>query len=134
MSQENVEIVRRVWASAEKRDQRAVFMLYDPAIEWESHDVGSMELAGVYHGHEGVRRFVRVWLEAFETFDAQGESFIDAGDRVVVRYRVIGRGKRSGIDVEMLRWNTYEVRDGLVTRVELFASEAEALDAADLPE
>lgn len=50
------------------------------------------------------------------------------GERVVVRYRVRGLGRGSGIEVEMDRWNVYEVREGLVTRVDIFKSEAEALD------
>ena len=134
MSQENVEIVRRVWEAAERGDGRAVFALYDPAIVWESRYTGPIERGGLYHGHDGVRRFFREWFEAFATYHAQAETFIEAGDRVVVGYRVSGRGKGSGIEVEMARWNVYEIRNGLVIRVEVFKSEAEALEAAGLRE
>jgi ketosteroid isomerase-like protein len=94
MSQENVEIVRRVWEAAERRDDQAVFNLYDPAIVWESHFVGPIELGGLYHGHDGVRQFFRDWLESCETYHAQAEPFIEAGNEVVVGYRVaaVARG------------------------------------------
>jgi ketosteroid isomerase-like protein len=133
MSQENVEIVRRVWEAAERRDTDAVFALYDPAIVWESRYVGPIE-GGLYHGHEGVRQFFRDWLESFETYHAQAETFIEAGSKVVVGYRVSGRGQGSGIEIEMSRWNVYGIRNGLVIRVEIFESKAEAFEAVGLSE
>jgi ketosteroid isomerase-like protein len=50
MSQENVEIVRRVWEAWERRDTESVLGLYDPAIVWESHALAP--LGGSYRGHE----------------------------------------------------------------------------------
>jgi ketosteroid isomerase-like protein len=134
MSQENVDIVRRLWEAAERRDDEAVFALYDPAIVWESHYVGPMERGGVHHGHKGVRQFFRDWLESFDTYEAHAETFIEASDRVVVRYRVSGRGRGSGVEVEMSRWNVYGFANGLVIRVEIFDTETEALEAVGLSE
>ena len=134
MSRENVEVVRRVWEAAERRDNQAVFALYDTAIVWESHDAGPIEGGGHYHGHEGVRQFFHDWLESFETYRAQAETFIEAGNKVVVGYRVSGRGKGSGVEIEMARWNVYGIRNGLVIRVELFKTKEEALEAVGLGE
>ena len=134
MSRENVEVVRRLWEAAERQDDQAVYALYDPAIVWASTINGPLEVGGHYHGHEGVRQFFLDWLESFETYQAQAETFIDAGGRVLVGYRVSGRGKGSGVEVEMLRWNVYEVRNGLVTRLEIFETKAEALEAVGLRE
>jgi ketosteroid isomerase-like protein len=119
---------------AERRDNQAVFALYDPAIVWESHEVGPIERGGHYHRHEGVRQFFRDWLESFETYRAQAEAFIEAGNEVVVGYRVCGRGKGSGVEIEMTRWNVYGIRNGLVNRVELFKTKEEALEAVGLRE
>ena len=133
MSRENVEIVRRVWEAAERGDTQAAFAFYDLAIVWESRYMGPIE-GGVYHGHEGVRQFFRDWLGSFETYRAQAETFIDAGDKVVVGYRVSGRGKGSGVEIEMARWNVYGISNGLVIRVEIFETRAEALEAVGLAE
>jgi hypothetical protein len=81
-----------------------------------------------------VRRFFRDWLEAFEDYQAKAERFIEAGNKVVVGYRVTGRGKESGIEVEMPRWNVYAIENHLVTGVEIFGTETEALEAAGLSE
>ena len=134
MSQENVEVVRRLWNAAERRDDQAVYALYDPAIVWETGNTGPLDAGGHYRGHAGVRQFFRDWLEAFGAYSAHAETFIEAGDQVIVCYRVSGRGKESGIDIEMLRWNVYGIKEGLVVRVESFATEAEALEAAGLAE
>jgi ketosteroid isomerase-like protein len=134
MSQENMEVVRRIWGAAERGDDEAVFALYDPDIVWESHHVGPMERGGVHHGHKGIRHFFRDWLESFGSYEAHAETFTDAGDRVVVRYRVSGCGRGSGAEVEMTRWNVYEFANGLVTRVEIFCTEPDAREAAGISE
>src|SRR5689334_23981926 len=120
MSQENVEIVRRLWRASERGDDRAVFALYDSDIVWKSGTTGQVQFGGgPYHGHEGVRQFFLDWLESFGTYQATAEKFTEAGDKVVVGYRVSGRGRESGVDVEMPRWNVYGIRNGLVVHVEI---------------
>jgi ketosteroid isomerase-like protein len=87
---------------------RGLLELYDPAIAWE---VSTPPLAGSYQGHEGVRQYFREWMEAFEGYEAKAETFIDAGDKVVVRSRVKGRGKTSGAEVGMPGWQVYSVEE-----------------------
>jgi ketosteroid isomerase-like protein len=87
MPQENVEIVRRAWDAWERRDIEGLFALYDPAIIWDMSHYDDV-IGGVFRGHEGVRRFFGEWLEPFETYYAHAETFIDAGDNVVVEVRL----------------------------------------------
>jgi ketosteroid isomerase-like protein len=136
MSQENVEIVRRLWEEWERRNSEAVFALYDPAIVWSGDAThGALEgLGGVYHGHDGVRQFFREVLESFDNYQAHAETIEETGDRVLVGIRTSARGKGSGIAVEQHRWNVYELKDGLVVRVQIFETKAEALEAAGLSE
>jgi ketosteroid isomerase-like protein len=131
MSQENVEIVRRAWEAAERRDTEVVFALYDPDIVWQSH---YGPVSGTYHGHEGVRQFFHEWTEALESFRAHAEEFIDAGDSVVVCAMVWARGRGSGVEAEMPQGFLYTVKDGLVTRIEIFEGKERALAAAGLGE
>lgn len=98
MSQENVELVRAAW---ERRDMEALFAFYDPEIVWDQTRYAGGELAALYSGHDGVRRFFREWLAPFESYFAHADDFIDAGDAVVVSVRQGGRGKLSGADVAM---------------------------------
>ena len=100
MSQENVEVVRRLWQAAERRDNEAVFALYDPDIVWDTR-ADDQIAGGLYRGHEGVRQFFRAWLDSFGAFHTQAETFIEVGEKVLVGYRISGRGKESGVEVDM---------------------------------
>src|SRR6185503_19896561 len=75
-----------------------------------------------FTGHEGVREFFREWTEPLETFRARAETFIDAGDSVIVATRIWARGKGSGVEGEMPQGMVYSLRNGLVTRVDLYES------------
>jgi ketosteroid isomerase-like protein len=134
VTQENVEVVRRAWEAWKRRDIDGLFALYDPEIVWDMSHYDDV-ISGVFRGHEGVRRFFRQWLEPFETYHAHAENFIDAGDSVVVEVRQGGRGKASKAHVEMpVYWQVYNIRNGLVMRVEPYKVKAEAYEAAGLAE
>lgn len=134
MSRENVELVRSAWEAWERGDMGAVFEIYDPDIVWDqTHAPGP--IAGVYHGHDGVRQFFREWLAPFESYYCHAEDFIDADDAVIVRARQGGKGKGSGVEVEMRPyWQVYRLRDGRVVRIEPYGDREEALEAVGLRE
>jgi ketosteroid isomerase-like protein len=129
MSNRNLEIVRRAWEAWEREDWEPLYALYDPDVVWDASALRG-PITGVYHGVEGVRRYFREWLASFEAHEARAEKFSAVGDDVIVGLRLRGRGKTSGVEVEMSRWNLYMIRNGLAVRVELFETEAEAIEAA----
>jgi ketosteroid isomerase-like protein len=58
MSEENVELVRRLLDIFAKRDHEAVFAFYDPEIEWDTTNLpgappAMFDLAGVYRATRG---------------------------------------------------------------------------------
>ena len=66
MSQENVEIVRRVSDAYNRRDVGAMLDELHPEIEW--HPWLQIQFGGgatVYRGHQGVRKGIRELEEAF---------------------------------------------------------------------
>jgi ketosteroid isomerase-like protein len=137
MSQENVEIVRRVIEAHDGGDFAAVFAAYDQEIEWHIARVAPpmTDFEPVYHGHEGVRDFWRQWLAAWETASFEYEDFIEAGDSVVTILSQRMRGRRSGVELE---WNSYAqvwtLLEGKIVRVEFFPTRSEALETLGLPE
>jgi ketosteroid isomerase-like protein len=58
MSQENVEIIRAMYAAARQRDADTVLSLYDPNVECDYPRVrwGDPARRSIYHGHEGLRK------------------------------------------------------------------------------
>jgi ketosteroid isomerase-like protein len=132
VSAENVEIVRRVFEATARRDAETVFALYDPAVEWDTSraELGRLIEGGVFHGHEGVRRFLRKYNEAWEQMEYEIEELIDVGDQVVSVVNNRGRGRASGVEVELQMPGVWTIRDGRIVRAAFFTTRAEALDAA----
>jgi len=138
MSQENVEIVRRVYDAAARRDTATVLALYDPELEWDmTRRVGEglWGQGGLYRGHEGLRRWFREWSEGLDHIEYEAEELIAAGDdRVISEAYMRGRGRASGIEVGATLYAVWTIREGKVVRVVWFSRREEALEAAGLSE
>jgi ketosteroid isomerase-like protein len=64
MSRENVEVVRRVYDAAGRRDTATVLSLYDPDVEWDGSRIRWAEVlpgTAKFQGHEELRRFFRLY-------------------------------------------------------------------------
>jgi ketosteroid isomerase-like protein len=135
LTAENVEIVRRVYEAAAKRDAPTVLDLYDPEVELDNTRLQIVGGAGgVYHGHDGLRTFFREWHDVWETIEYDYEDLIDAGDdHVITVVRRRARGRLSGADVELHVALLWTIRAGRVIRLEWFPNRAEAVRAAGLP-
>jgi uncharacterized protein len=139
MSEENVELVRRLYEAVAERDSDTVLSIYHPDLEWDhTHNTEVAAVMGghtIYHGHDGLRRWSREFYEAWENVDAELEELIDAGDQVVVVLNYRGHGRVSGIEVEYTRMaGVLTIRDGQITRAEWFRRRDDALEAAGLLE
>jgi ketosteroid isomerase-like protein len=78
-----------------------------------------------------------VWLDFFEpwqSFPAEVERIISAGDKVVVLSRQHRRMTGAENEVETISAAVYLVRKGRIARAEFYAKRAEALDAVGLRE
>jgi ketosteroid isomerase-like protein len=137
MSQENVEIVRRVYEAAARRDVEAVLTLHHPEVEFDASCHPLTSLIGgtrVYRGHEGLRSFFHQRNEALEVEDACDE-LIEAGNHVISVWSARGRGRRSGVEVKLTGSAAlWTIREGKIVRVVFLPTRAEALEAAGLRE
>lgn len=136
MPQETVEIVRRVYDAGARRDVAAVLALYDPEVEWDISHSPARELMGrrVYHGHDGLRSFFREWYEAWETVQPDLDELFDAGEHVISAEITRGRGRASGVEVELPHHAVWTIRNGRIIRVVWFGTREEALEAAGVSE
>jgi 2-(1,2-epoxy-1,2-dihydrophenyl)acetyl-CoA isomerase len=134
MSQENVEIVQRVYEAFNREGLDAAFDHLHPDFEYDlSAAIGPY--AGIYSGRETVRKMFEDFFSAWEYMHVEPEDFIEAGeDRVLVPTRGRGRGKGSGIEIEGRPSAIWTVRDGQVIRGAVYNDRAEALEAAGLSE
>jgi ketosteroid isomerase-like protein len=138
MSQENVEIVRRLFAAFQNVDVGSferhlddVREIFDPEVEWVAAP-HSLLASEEYRGYDGVRRFWIHFLSAWDEYGVQVDELIDAGDQVVAVIRLCGRTNE--LEVDEARSSLLTLRDRRIVRIEPFASKDGALEAAGLQE
>ena len=95
MSQENVEIVRRVHEAWAVRDAEAAFEALAEDAELDERNAVRTEMLGVYRGRTEIEAVLRHQMEVFDEWQVEALEIIDAGDQVVVHVRITGgQGKR----------------------------------------
>ena len=62
------------------------------------------------------------------------EEMKDGADSVVACLHLTGRGKMSGVEVDLRVYMHYRLRDGKIVSVYEYEDRGEALEAAGLPE
>jgi ketosteroid isomerase-like protein len=132
MSEENVEIVRRVFDAFNRRDIAAFLELLDPDVEWVP--ILAVLEGRVYRGHGDIRRWIDDLATDWEFFEVCYEDLRDLGDRVLVSGHWRARGRASGVELENPGTYLYEIKNGRVVSMRTFTDRAEALGAAGLAE
>jgi ketosteroid isomerase-like protein len=131
MSQENVELVGAGYEAWNAGDMDALRGLFDPDASMRLPE-GWPE-PGPFIGREAVMRQLE---QQRETWDADAlepiADFIDAGERVVVRF--IWRGTGHGPESKIELTGIYTVRKGRLFAIEHFWDHADALEAVGLRE
>ncbi len=132
MSRENLEIVRRGWNAWLQGDLPGLFRTFDPEIVWDTSHFRDWPEAA-YRGTEGVQRFLKEWLDVWDDYEVSLYDVIAAPDgRVVSLFRHRGKGRGSGIPMDMPMAQIATLRDGKVTRLDHYDDPAEALEAVGL--
>ena len=89
----------------------------------------------LYKGHDGIRRLSAYWTQLFDEYTLVPQRVIDAGEgRVVILLHQQGRIVGSGDRVESPLGYLVEIRDRVITRVEIYFSWEATLEAAGLSE
>jgi ketosteroid isomerase-like protein len=135
MSQENVEIVRRVFDLFNRQEAKAVADLWTADGEWQPAVLGGGLLeSAAFRGADRLADFVDLQMETWDSSLAEPVEIRDLGDSVLVKVRLCAVGRASGIPVERETWNVYEFRDGKIATGRAFMAEQEALRAVGLAE
>ena len=130
MSAQNVEIVRRAYAHTQATG-RVHARVIAPDFIWDMSKFPWPEQQ-LYEGADGAQAFLDDWTDVWDDWEFEVEAFADAGDKVVAIVRQRGRAKATGMTVDMSFAKVWTVRDGKLTRMEMYADPAQALKAVDL--
>ena len=133
MSRENVEIVRNAFDAFSRDDIEGVLRLCDEDILiTQPHELPGASQQ--QRGYSGVLEAFRIWPEQWDDYQIEILRIADLGDYVVVTSRTGGRGKQSGVEVEMDFSFVFSVRDEKIVEMKIFMREDQALEAAGLRE
>jgi ketosteroid isomerase-like protein len=134
MSQENVEVVRKLYELFARREIEPAFSEYaDPNLELRVPPVYP-DTPEVFRGREGVERWIAMIDEVWAEWRFEPERYLDAGPTVVVLARLIAEGDSSGIHLEREVAHLWEVERGRATSIRVYLNQTDALDAAGLRE
>jgi ketosteroid isomerase-like protein len=133
MTEENVELVRRLLAAFNSGDVEAVVAAFDEeCVLEEPREMPDRPTKG-FRGHDGIREWMANLLAigevSFEPRDitpGQGLLFMELDSR--------GRGAASGAPFEWTTYGVVRARGGKITRVQVFLDRSDALEAAGLAE
>jgi ketosteroid isomerase-like protein len=126
VSEQNVELHRRLIEAYNARDTEAFIALCDPEIE--VHSVFAAPGGAVYHGHDGVWKWLRNLHETWgDEFRVEPEAFFDLGDTTLVFSVLHGRGRGSGVDVAMPNAQVARLRDDLIVYMKVYIHREDAL-------
>ena len=126
MSQENVEQMQDMY----RRATRSEFAesLHPQA---ELHQASVMPDTDDYFGREEFLRGTLLWHEEWESFTYRPQEFRGFGERVLIRVHLSGRGRSSGIELDMTLFHLWTFRDGMPWRCEVLVDESSALEALE---
>ena len=135
MSQDNVEVVRRMFERYSAGDTDAWVAFWDEDAEWVTSAFQPLEGGTrTYRGQEGMRRFHGDVVEALADMTIRGEELSATGDRVLVVGEIRGRGAASGAGfAQPMAW-LFEVRGGMLVRGRDFLDPDEAREEAERPQ
>jgi ketosteroid isomerase-like protein len=141
MSQENVEVVRRLLGfGAELRamlspstnlSDHPWLSLWHPECVIE--EVAEVPDAATYRGREGVLAYLKQFAEPFDELRYIPVEVVDCGDRVLATTDISGRSK-AGAEVQARVFQAYRLQDGMVIHVTGYLDRQEALEAVGLSE
>jgi ketosteroid isomerase-like protein len=134
MSEENVDIVQKTWEAWVRGDLNGLLAYCDPEVVYDLTNFGEWP-DNIHRGHEAMRHHLTEWLEVWDDYEVGVEEIRAAPHgRVVSLAWQRGRGRQSGLAMDMEWAGIATVRHGKIIRIEAYDDRAEALEAAGLSE
>jgi ketosteroid isomerase-like protein len=130
MSQENMEVVGKLYEAFARGEIDSILAQVDPEIEFDLSD--RLPDEGIHRGREAYRQFLKRTFELWAGFRVEVEELLDVGDAVVALIHTTATGRASGIEVDERVAHVLWLRDATPYRFKVFGERAKALEAAGL--
>jgi ketosteroid isomerase-like protein len=134
MSEAKIEVVKSAFDALRREDWVALASTI--ADDCEVRDFDIPDAAGeVYRGPDGVLDWLAEFDRAWASWRVTDEVFRSAPDsRVIASFRMVTRGRESGIEMSRDDAIVYVVDDGKIRRIEYYNDREAALRAIGLSE
>ena len=128
MAPSNADLLRPIYEEWGRGNWRPRFDVYHPRMQWGWSDEFP-GLAGVYEDHVDPNPRLRTWLSEWDQWRAVADDYLELGNHVVVLASYYGKGKGSGVEIHHEGAHVFELRDGKVVRLEIFATREKAIES-----
>ncbi|MDB5692879.1 MAG: hypothetical protein JWO81_1942 [Alphaproteobacteria bacterium] len=127
MSQENVDLIRGLYAAFGQGDVPGVLARMAPDMVWNEAENFPYADGNPYEGHDAIVGgvFARLGSE-WDGFAAVPEEYLDAGDTVVVLGRYRGTCKATGKPFDAQMVHVWRVADGKAKRFQQYTDTLQA--------
>jgi ketosteroid isomerase-like protein len=140
VSEENVALVRRNYEVINSIDltgdefvdpeEVAPDLWANLAPDFELHGRPDVPDAKTYRGRQASKEFWRMLQQVWSELRWEPLEFTDLGDAIVVKTRLVARGRGSAVPIEAEETDVFWFREGKIVRIQGFATKDEALEAA----
>ncbi len=124
--QENVDAARRLAEAIERGDLEDAANELADEVEIDDTDIPDA-------GRDSFYTWMGRWNDGWESWRTEGNEFVPVDeDKVLSTFRMIAKGKGSGIELGRDDAILVELRDGKITRIGYYNDQAQARQAAGL--
>jgi ketosteroid isomerase-like protein len=125
-----LRFARRSYATWNRRDLEAMRAMYHPQCVWGATHLNGWPISDTYYGHDGLARVLDDWADAWSDYRLEViDVKVVPGPRTFVVGMARMSGLSSGIEVTRRWWQVAHQQDGLVSHVENYDDERQALEA-----
>jgi ketosteroid isomerase-like protein len=132
-AEDDIALIEHGFDAFSRGDLEASLAIMDPEIEWHvAFRLPDLPFdKPVYRGIAEVRELWTAFRSTWDPLTISLEEVIEQRDGVVIaRARFLGRGRKSGIEVDRSVFYVHEIENGLLKRLRPFDTLDEALAAA----
>jgi ketosteroid isomerase-like protein len=128
VAESDVELIRQGFEDLANGGYEALLPLIAPDFELTTPPQLSAE-PDTYRGPAGIRRYFESFYDAMDEIHFEPLEFREVGEWIVVPFKMIARGRSTGLEVEQLGVMAWQVRNELALRLEVFPELEDALRA-----
>jgi ketosteroid isomerase-like protein len=129
MARGDGDLVRQSIDAFNRRDTPVFLDLISPDVQWVS--LRAVLDGDVYHGHEGIRRFVADTEDDIDGMHVRVEEIFEVGEYVVVYGSIHGIGRGSHMELDLPIGWVVRVTSGVVDYLRAYPERRDALRAAE---